>query len=88
MYFPSYEVITMGPNAGRYFQADHRSVTEEGVAHVMRLFLKHLGGGQTVSEKMANPAVHAPGLEKLTQDVSEVFCDEQMLDAGYWTKAL
>jgi hypothetical protein len=54
----------------------------------MRLFLKHLGGGQPAPEKMANQVAHLSELEKLTQEVSEVFCDEQMLDAGYWTKAL
>ncbi|GJD50622.1 hypothetical protein OPKNFCMD_3365 [Methylobacterium crusticola] len=38
-YFPAYEIVT-GPHA-RYFAPDLRSVTEAGVAHVMRLFLKH-----------------------------------------------
>ncbi len=40
-YFPSYEIITGNYTRGRYFADDLRSVTEEGVSHVMRLFMEH-----------------------------------------------
>lgn len=40
-YFPSYEIITGNFNRGQYFAEDLRSVTTEGVNHVMSLFLKH-----------------------------------------------
>src|SRR5205823_5578884 len=40
-YFPSYEIITGQHTRGRYFASDLRSVTEEGVARVMALFLQH-----------------------------------------------
>jgi hypothetical protein len=40
-YFPSFEIITGSFNKGKYFEDDLRSVTDDGVAHVMRLFLKH-----------------------------------------------
>jgi hypothetical protein len=43
-YFPSYEVITGAYTRGRYFAEDLRNVTEEGVSHVMRLFLSHAAG--------------------------------------------
>ena len=46
-YFPSYEVITGQHARGKYFADDLRSVTESGVAHVMRLFLHHFAGAQT-----------------------------------------
>jgi len=39
-YFPSYEIVASG-FAGNYFAADKRSVTDEGVAHVMRVFAEH-----------------------------------------------
>ena len=45
-YFPSYEVITGNHARGRYFANDLRSVTEEGVDHVMRLFMQHYTSGQ------------------------------------------
>lgn len=40
-YFPSYEIITGPQSGGKYFAADKRNVTEEGVAHVMRVFSAH-----------------------------------------------
>lgn len=40
-YFPSYEIITGNFNRGSYFAQDLRLITEVGVNHVMRLFLKH-----------------------------------------------
>ena len=44
-YFPSFEIITGHYNHGRYFAPDLRSVTEEGVSHVMRVFLRHYTEG-------------------------------------------
>lgn len=43
-YFPSYEIVTGTPSRGAYFEPDLRSVTEAGVAHVMRVFLRHYAG--------------------------------------------
>lgn len=37
-YFPSYEIITAGPGAGRFFAAGLRDVTPEGVDTVMGYF--------------------------------------------------
>jgi hypothetical protein len=41
-YFPSFEIITGSYNRGRYFGQDLRSVTEEGVDHVMTVFMRNL----------------------------------------------
>jgi hypothetical protein len=40
-YFPAYELIAGTFNGGRYFERDLRTVTAEGVDHVMRLFFAH-----------------------------------------------
>jgi hypothetical protein len=72
-YFPSYEVITSSFSRGRYFDTDLRSVTDVGVAHVMRLFTKHLLEG-------------APRIEPRNSSLSELgalsrmVCDEEALD--------
>ena len=79
-YFPSYEIVTGAPTAARYFADDLRNVTEEGVAHVMSVFLRHAAG-------IDLPA--AKGDAELGQDATvaaakqwiEVMCDEAMLDA-------
>lgn len=44
-YFPSFEIITGNFNRGRYFADDLREVREEGVNHVMRLFMHHYTEG-------------------------------------------
>jgi hypothetical protein len=46
-YFPSYEVITGNHAQGRYYDTDLRSVKADGVAHVMRLFMKHYASDAT-----------------------------------------
>lgn len=83
-YFASYEVITAAPNAGKYFAADWRNVLPVGVAHVMGLFMKHFAtGGGDIHTQLAVQA-HAPqqtDLDKATQSVGGVICDEQKLDA-------
>jgi GSCFA family len=78
-YFPSYEIIT-GPHAGaRYFAADRRSVTEDGVAHVMRLFMKHYAS--KAPQLTGAPETSSPTddmLQKMQQAVA-VMCDEEAL---------
>lgn len=87
-YFPSYEIITGSFARGSYYAEDCRSVTEEGVAHVMRLFLRHFTGhGEDIGEVDAalvarssrerqQHAEHTRQMEHLV----EVNCDEEYLD--------
>ena len=79
-YFPSYEIITGDYARGRYFAQDLRSVTEEGVAHVMRLFLHHATDGASnliVPDKQSEtPDTYLAQAEALV----EVECDEIALD--------
>ncbi len=77
-YFPSYEIITGAFNHGRYFAGDLRSVTDEGVNHVMRLFLHHYLG---IDSTMATP-VAAPVRDRRTDEliaVTQAQCDEEAL---------
>lgn len=82
-YFASYEVITNASNRGWYFEADLRSVTDEGVAHVMRLFMKHFAQA-TVPSAVGAAVGQEPTteVERATQAVSAVVCDEERLDVG------
>lgn len=82
-YFASYEVITNASNRGRYFETDLRSVTDEGVAHVMRLFMKHFAQAAVPSAAGAALGQESPTeVERATQAVSAVVCDEERLDVG------
>lgn len=72
-YFPSYEIITGPPTRGHYYQADARTVTEEGVAHVMGLFIKHYGGA--TASRNETSALHAELIAG-----QAVVCEEELLD--------
>ena len=76
-YFPSFEIITGHYNHGRYFAPDLRSVTEEGVGHVMRVFLRHYTEGTPAQATPAAPARDAH-TERMTALV-KVVCEEEIL---------
>jgi hypothetical protein len=78
-YFPSYEIITGNFTRGSYFADDLRSVKEEGVAHVMRLFMSHFTG-RTVED--APTEAQAPRTDAHSEEMErlvELNCDEEML---------
>ncbi|MEQ1407365.1 GSCFA domain-containing protein [Neorhizobium sp. Rsf11] len=79
-YFPSYEIITGNYSKSIYFEDDMRSINQEGVDHVMRLFFKHLTTGSIDEEK--NSKAQRINEELLTRisSVDEVVCDEEALD--------
>jgi hypothetical protein len=85
-YFPSYEIITGNYAGSEYFEADLRSVKEEGVNHVMRLFLKHYGGEEDNQVSGADNAAadnFENDIERAIKVMSEVVCDEEAIDQGH-----
>jgi hypothetical protein len=84
-YFPSYEMITGGHTRGRYFDEDLRSVTEEGVAHVMGVFERHFlsRDGSVRKAAPASPKA-ADSLSAKDQqrfsELAEIVCDEDAID--------
>jgi hypothetical protein len=78
-YFPSYEIVT-GPQArGRFFAEDLREVTEEGVARVMDIFLRHATGAGIAAETTVPAAPSDPHMDQVKRWV-QAMCDEVMLD--------
>jgi hypothetical protein len=80
-YFPAYEIVTGSFSQGRYFGEDLRAVTEEGVAHVMRLFFRHMApasGERPVEETMSDSNA---GFDRTGAVVAAV-CEEQRLDTS------
>ena len=80
-YFPSFEIITGAFNRGAYFAGDLRNVVEEGVSHVMRLFMHHATGndaGQPLAK--SNEGAQNTYLDAAHRLV-DVECDEIHLDA-------
>lgn len=82
-YFPSYEIIVGAFNRGRYYAADLRNVVEDGVTHVMRLFLKYATSGEG-DEVQAARTVDQEAEDdehvRRAQNLVEVECDEVALD--------
>lgn len=79
-YFPSYEIITGNFSRGRYYAEDLRSVTEEGVSHVMRLFLQHATDGAVIAGPPVTEAVSVDSYTAQAEALVEVECDEIALD--------
>lgn len=79
-YFPSFEIITGGFSRGLYFAEDGRSVTEAGVAHVMRCFMRHFteAGVASNAPAAATEDAHTRAMERLVR----VACEEEALDSG------
>jgi hypothetical protein len=89
-YFPSYEIITGSFTKGAYFASDLRSVTEAGVSHVMRTFLRRATGQTKVASGDESPSASRESRSaKATspsyalvdaQRIVDVECDESALD--------
>ncbi|MGM9488990.1 GSCFA domain-containing protein [Ideonella sp. YS5] len=77
-YFPSYEIVTGTAARGAYFAPDLRSVTEDGVRHVMGRFFHHLlpGVQMKVEAGDASPQATKPSLSSA---VADLICDEERL---------
>jgi hypothetical protein len=77
-YFPSYEII-VGPQArGRYFAADARTVTPEGVEQVMSIFSRHYLTNET--RRRTDEVVKLPVDDAEIEKQYETVCDEEALD--------
>ncbi len=79
-YFPSFEVITGAFNRGRYFADDLRNATEEGVSHVMRLFLQHATGGKVAQQTPLPIQREETDFLAQVEAFVDVECDEVALD--------
>lgn len=80
-YFPSYEIITGNFNEGRYYEDDKRGVKSIGIEHVMGLFFKHFCKIEN-TVKIQKSKQKTTLLEEATR-ISQVLCDEEMLDPSY-----
>lgn len=83
-YFPSYEIITGSFSRGAYFADDLRSVTEEGVQHVMRVFFKHIASRELVSiqdDGTQNKKEDSGNIFlKKMKNIVDVICEEDLIE--------
>ncbi len=84
-YYPSYEIITSPFTRSAYFADDAREIRDEGVQHVMSLFLKHYAAVQPHKKsgkaaKLPTPARVAASRAEQTEALMQVLCDEEAID--------
>lgn len=76
-YFGSYEIITGAFNRGTYFHDDLRTVTDDGVAHVMGAFMKNYTGlNDQAVRKKPEPSSAAT---IRTSALFGIVCDEEAI---------
>ena len=85
-YFPSFEIVTGSFNRGRYFAADLREVTEAGVDHVMKVFLRHYAGMGEPVGSMANSAETERFLTETAAGMG-IICDEEEIEGSAFDDA-
>jgi hypothetical protein len=83
-YFPSYELITGNFNRGAYYKNDLRDVHSLGVAHAMRLFLRHFAEspeGTAVDEAVSalDEAGPPAGSAVRRLPIDDIVCDEEAI---------
>lgn len=84
-YFPSYEIVAGGYAPTDYFGPDRRSVTAEGVFHVMRVFERHFVRRNAAEEALRGairaltPARATPADDPVAAAV-RLMCDEEALN--------
>ena len=87
-YFPSFEIVTGNYTRGQYFADDLRSVTEAGVAHVMKIFMKHFavppneGRGFFGKLRRRSAAVAEVETLKEVERALDLICEEELLGEG------
>jgi hypothetical protein len=80
-YFPSYEIITGAHAKGRYFADDLRNANEEGVSHVMRLFLQHATDCHLAGNPAPNQTDASNFIEQMMQ-VVQTTCEEELIEVS------
>ena len=82
-YFPSYEIITGAYARGSYFADDLRNVTESGVDHVMRLFMRHYASSDinaATNIGMTDLAQRVEAHSSRMERMAKLVCEEELLD--------
>ena len=79
-YFPSYEIIC-GPQAsGAYFKHDRRSVSEDGIKHVMRLFFEHFTTNEGSAAEPRQEVSKDAQMNVAIAAAEERACEEEMVE--------
>ena len=86
-YFPSYELITGNFNRAKFYKDNLREIEPDGVSYVMSHFVNNYLNKSSITEPppSLDSSGHAPSpnIEKYQADISNIICDEELLDKIY-----
>jgi hypothetical protein len=80
-YFPSYEIISSFPYRGDFYEPNMRTVSAEGVAHVMKTFLRALDGAPEYVPVAGAPGAEAKQESRPGEPEVDAVCEEMMLES-------
>ncbi len=83
-YFPSYELITAPPFKGQFFDANLRSVSEDGVAFVMRHFLRGIGVAADLPASKIRSGNELHTASNLKKSTATDICEDIILES--WSR--
>ncbi len=78
-YFPSYDVVTFGPNAAKLYSDSLRELTPVGVSAVMRIFFDHFAEGGKASASVKHLKVD---VARESAEAAKIVCDEEAIEAA------
>jgi hypothetical protein len=84
-YFPAYEIVTGNHARGAYYEDDLREVNAQGVADVMRVFLRHYAEIAEAPSPAAEslPSETAPldtSADASSDSLDDIVCDEESIE--------
>ncbi len=78
VYFPSYEIATGDFTRGAYFAEDLRSITEDGIDHIMSVFIRHYT--ESLDQGIEQPSTSGDEHVQKMSELADLNCDEEALD--------
>lgn len=76
-YFPSYDLLTVAPNVGRFYKDDLRNINVRGVDRVMRMFFDHF-----TDHEVGAPRTVAFDVVAEAEKNARIVCDEDAIEAA------
>jgi hypothetical protein len=79
-YFPSYDLATVSPNAGRFYREDTRRIAPAGIDHTMRIFFNHFTDRNKTTAGAVKPLRVDVAAE--AEASARVICDEEAIETA------
>ena len=78
-YFPSYDLVSFGPNAARYYKDSLRELNPVGLSAVMRAFFDHFAASDAKPNGVKALRID---VQRETAETATVICDEEAIEAA------